>query len=106
MKISLIFLDCVSDKDTTDQLVIGSKMAGITDSISLDNPSIRAEKIIRPRLDYIPLAFVMPSRGPPTPAGRLEVAMHIQKSRGCQNIGYLHIPLRLNRAEVEIEIPH
>ena len=48
MEISLIFLECVRDKGTTDQLVIGGKMAGITDSISPDNPSIRAEKIIRP----------------------------------------------------------
>ena len=106
MKIRLIFPECVRDKSAKDQMMVGGKMAGITDSISLNNPSIRAEEKIRPRLDYIPLAFVMPSRGLPTPAGRLEVAMHIQKSRGCQNIGYLHIPLRLNRAEVEIEIPH
>ena len=41
MKISLIFLECVRDKGTTDQLVIGGKIAGITDSISPDNPSIQ-----------------------------------------------------------------
>ena len=81
-------------------------MVGITDSISPNNLSIRAEKIIRPRLDYIPLVFVMPSRGPPITARQLEVAMHIQKSRGCQNIGYLHISLRLARVMVNIEIPH
>ena len=48
MKIALVFLECVRDEGTTDQLVIGGKMAGITDSILPDNPSIRAEKIIRP----------------------------------------------------------
>ena len=57
--------------------MVGGKMAGITDSISPNNPSIRAEKIFRPRLDYLPLAFVMLSRGPLTPAGRLEVAILI-----------------------------
>ena len=40
MKISLIFLECVRDEGTTDQLVIGGKMVGITDTILPDNPSI------------------------------------------------------------------
>ena len=106
MEIRLIFPECVRDKSAKDQLVVGGKMAGIIDSILSNNPSIRAEKIIRPRLDYVPLAFVMPSRGPPTPAGRLEVAIHIHQSRGCQNIGYLYISLQLNRVKVKIEIPH
>ena len=60
-KVALIFPECVRDKSAKDQLVVGGKMAGIVDSISPDNPSIRAEKIIRPRLDYLPLAFLMPS---------------------------------------------
>ena len=48
MEIVLIFLESVRGEGAKDQLVIGDKMAGITDSISPDNPSIRAEKIIRP----------------------------------------------------------
>ena len=48
MEISLIFLECVRDEGTTDQLVIGGKMMAITDSILPNNPSIQAEKIIRP----------------------------------------------------------
>ena len=106
IEISLIFLECVRDKGTTDQLVIGSKMAGITDSISLDNPSIRAEEIIRPGPDWFPLACSMPSVGHSVLAVQLEVAAHIYQPRGCQTIGYLHIPIRLQGVEVEIEIPH
>ena len=68
-------------------------MVGITDSISPNNLSIRAEKIIRPRLDYVPLAFVMPSRGPPVPTGRLEVAMNIQKSPEVTRISAICISL-------------
>ena len=79
MKISLIFLDCVRDKGTTDQLVIGSKMAGITDSISPDNPSIRAEEIVWPGPDWFPLAFLMPSIRHPVLAFQLEVAVHIDQ---------------------------
>ena len=44
MKISLIFFECVRDEGTTDQLVIGGKMSGSTDTILPDNPSIQAEK--------------------------------------------------------------
>ena len=35
-------------KGATDLLVVGVKVAGITDSILPNNPSIRAKKIIRP----------------------------------------------------------
>ena len=86
--------------------MVGGKIAEITDSILPNNPAIQAEKIIRPRLDYILLAFLMPSCGPPIPAGQLEVAVHIKKSRGWQNIGCLHISCRLTRVKVKIEIPH
>jgi len=61
MKIVLIFLECVRGEGTKDQLMISDKMARMPDSKSPDNPSIRAEKIIRPRPDYRPLAFMMPS---------------------------------------------
>lgn len=57
MKIVLIFFECVKDEGANDQLVIGDKMGWILDCILLDNLSIRVEKIIRPRLDYIPFAF-------------------------------------------------
>ena len=106
MEISLIFLECVRDKGTTDQLVIDSKMAGITDSILPDNRLIRAEEIVRPGSDWFPLAFLMPSIGHSVLAFQLEVAVHIYQPRGCQTIGYLHIPIRLQGVEVEIEIPH
>ena len=48
MEVAFIFPECVSDGGAKDHLVVGGKMAGITDSISPNNPSIRAEKIIRP----------------------------------------------------------
>ena len=83
MEIRLIFPKCVRDKSAKDQLVVGGKMAGIADSILPNNLLIQVEKLIRPRLDYVPLAFVMPSRGPLIPTRRLEVAMHIQQFRGC-----------------------
>ena len=44
MDIVLIFLEYVRVEGAKDQLVIGDKMARITDSISPDNPSIRAEE--------------------------------------------------------------
>ena len=47
MEIALIFPECVSDEGAIDQIMVGAKMAGITDSISPDNPSIRSEEIIR-----------------------------------------------------------
>ena len=78
MKVVLNFPECVRDENAKDQMMVGGKMAGITDSILPNNLLIRAKKIIRPRHDYLPLAFVMPSCRPPTPAGQLEVAMHIQ----------------------------
>ena len=81
MEIRLILPECVRDESVKDQMMVGGKMVGITDSIPPNNVSIRAERIIRPRLDYFPLALVMSSRGPPTPAGQLEVAMHIQQSK-------------------------
>ena len=47
MEIVLIFLECVRGEGAKDQLVVGDKMTGITDSILPDNPSIRAKKIVR-----------------------------------------------------------
>lgn len=105
MKISIIFLECVRDKGTIDQLVIGSKMAGITDCILPDNPSIRAEEIVWPGPDWFPLAFLMPGIGHPVLAFQLEVAVHIDQCRSCQDVGYLNIPCSLQGVEVEIEIP-
>ena len=61
MEIVLVFLECVRDEGATDQFVIGDKVTWITNCISPDNSSIRVEKIIRPRLDYVPFAFLMPS---------------------------------------------
>ena len=68
MKIALVFLECVRDEGATDQMVVGDKVARITNCISPDNSSIRAEKVARPRLDDVPFAFLMPSRGLPTSA--------------------------------------
>ena len=48
MEIVLTLLECVRDEGATNQLVIGDKMTGNVDSILPDNPSIQAEKIIRP----------------------------------------------------------
>ena len=48
IEIALIFLECVSDEDAKDQLVVSGKMSGITDSILPNNPSIQTEKIIWP----------------------------------------------------------
>ena len=62
MEIVLIFLECVRSEGVKDQLVIGGKMTGIMDSILPDNLSIQAEKIVRPRLCYCLLTFLMPSR--------------------------------------------
>ena len=61
MKIVLVFLECVRDEGATDQFVIGDKVARITNCISPDNSSIRAEKIVRSRVDYFSVAFLMPS---------------------------------------------
>ena len=97
---------CVRDESAKDQLVVGGKMTGITESILPNNPSTRAEKINWPRLAFLPLLLLIPSRGPPMPTGRLEVTIHIQQSRGFQNIGYLHIHIHLNKVKVEIEIYH
>ena len=35
---------------------------------------------------------------------QLEMVVHIQQSRVCQDVGYLYIPIRLERFEIEIEI--
>ena len=48
MEIVLIFLECVRGEGAKDQPVIIDKMTGITDSMLPDNPSIQAEKIVRP----------------------------------------------------------
>ena len=91
MKIALVFLECVRDEGATDQMVIGDKVAGIPNCISPDNLAIRAEKVVRPRLDDIPFAFLMPSRQLFASAVRLEMVMHIEQSGICQDIGNLNI---------------
>ena len=47
MEIVLIFLESVRGEGAKDQLMVDDKMAGITDSILLDNPSIQAEIIVQ-----------------------------------------------------------
>ena len=47
-EIILILLKFVRGEGTKDQLMIGDKMKGITDSILPDKPSIRANKIVQP----------------------------------------------------------
>ena len=92
MEIVPIFLECVRDEGATDQFVIGDKVTRITNCISPDNSSIRAEKIIRPRPDDVPFAFLMPSIVPSDIVGtQLEVMMHIEQSGICQNIGNRNI---------------
>ena len=49
MEIALIFPKCVSDEGAKDQLVVGGKIAGITNCILPDNPSIR--------MPALPVAF-------------------------------------------------
>ena len=92
MKIALVFLEYVRDEGATDQFVIGDKVARITNCISPDNLSIRAEKLILSRSYYVPVAILMPSRRLLASAVRLEMVMHIQQSGIRQNIGNLHIP--------------
>ena len=57
IEIALVFLECVRDEGITDQMVIGDKVARISNCISPDNLTIRAEKIIWPRLYYVPSRF-------------------------------------------------
>ena len=64
IKIALVFLECVRDEGAIDQMVVGDKVARISNCISPDNSTIRAEKIIGPRPDYVPFAFLMPSIAP------------------------------------------
>ena len=92
MKIALVFLECVRDEGATDQFVISDKVTRITNCISPDNSSIRAEKIIGPRPDYVPFSFLMPSILSSEITTQLEVMMHIEQSGICQNIGDLQIP--------------
>ena len=40
MEIRLIFLECVRDEGAIDQMVVGGKMAEITDSVLPNNLSI------------------------------------------------------------------
>ena len=61
IEIALGFLEGVRDEGATDQLVVGDKVVWITNSISPDNSSIQAEKIVRSRLYHVPFAFLMPS---------------------------------------------
>ena len=77
IKIALVFLECVRDEGATDQRVICDKMARITNSISPDNLSIRAEKIIRSGPDYCLVAFLVPSILLFEISTQLEVMMHI-----------------------------
>ena len=48
----------------------------------------------------------MPSNLPFEVVTQLEVVMHIEQSGVYQYIGYLHIPICLNRVEVDIEISY
>ena len=90
IKIALVFLECVRDEGATDQTVVGDKVARITNCISPDNSSIRAENVVWARLDDVPFAFLMPSIEAVVPT-TLEMLMHIQQSGISQNIGNLHI---------------
>ena len=80
IEIALVFLECVRDEGATDQRVVGDKVARIMNPISPDYSSIRAEKIIRPRLDYVPFAFLMPSMLSFEVSTQLEMMMHIKQS--------------------------
>ena len=92
IKIALVFLECVRDEGATNQTMVGDKVARISNCISPDNSSIRAEKIIRPRPDYVPFAFLMPSIVPSDfVETQLEVVMYIKQSGICQNIGNRNI---------------
>ena len=92
VEVALVFLECVRDEGATNQMVVGDKVARISNCISPDNSTIRAEKIIRPRPDYVPFAFLMPSIVPSDfVATQLEVMMHIEQSGICQNIGNRNI---------------
>ena len=104
IKIALVFLECVRDEGATDQMVISDKVAGISNCISPDNLTIRAEKIIGPRLDYVLFTFFMPSILPFEITTQLEMVVHIQQSGISQYGGDLHISPRLNGIEVEVEI--
>ena len=61
IEVALVFLECVRDEGTIDQLVVGDIVARISDTILLYYPSIRAEKIVWSRVDYFSFAFLMPS---------------------------------------------
>ena len=63
-KIALVFLECVRDEGATDQMVVGDKVARISNCISPDNSTIRAEKKVGPRPDYVPFAFLMRNIAP------------------------------------------
>ena len=75
IEIALVFLECVRDEGATDQMVIGDKVARISNCISPDNSTIRAEKIIGPRPDYVPFVFLMPSQTLPISAVQLQFDM-------------------------------
>ena len=83
MKIVLVFLECVRDEGATDQQVIGDKVMEIPNCISPDNSTIQAEKVVRPRLDDVPFAFLMPSRALLVSPARLEMVMRIEQSGIC-----------------------
>ena len=106
IEVALVFFECVRDEGATNQRMVGDKVARITNCISPDNLSIRAEKVIRPRPDDVPLAFLMPSILPFKFTAQLEMVMHIQQSGISQNIGNLQIPCGFNRIKVEIEISY
>ena len=103
MEVAIFFLECVRNEGATDQTVVDDKKSRNTDSILPDNLSIRAEKIVWSRPDYFPFAFFMPSISPFFPM-QLEMVVHILQSRDCQDVGYLYIPIRLERFEIDIEI--
>ena len=61
IEIALIFLECVRDEGAIDQMMISDKVARISNCISPDNSTIRAEKVVWSRPYYFPFAFLMPS---------------------------------------------
>ena len=78
IEIALVFLECVRDEGATDQMVVGDKVARISNCISPDNSTIQAEKIVWSRpMDYVPFAFLMPGIVPLDMTARPEVVMHI-----------------------------
>ena len=90
IEVDLILLEFVTrDKAATDQLVVGDKIARISNHISAYNLTIRAKEMIRPCTIYLLVAFLMPSQE--ATSALFEVMVCINHTFICNQMYYLHI---------------